>query len=121
MSKQMTISAGLAVIALTLVIAGMTGCSSERTVSADGKQPREAALASAASTANPVKASPSASSSGKSGNQLWSESCARCHNMRDPSTYSDVNWSITMHHMRLRADLTGEDSRKILEFLKSAN
>jgi cytochrome c553 len=103
-------------VAVGLAIAGMTGCSGDGTASADGKQP---ILASAA--ADSGKASASASSSDKSGNQLWAETCARCHNMRDPSSYSDVNWSIAVHHMRVRADLNAQDSRKILEFLKSAN
>lgn len=58
---------------------------------------------------------------GASGSQLWSENCARCHNMRSPSSYSDTEWTVVMHHMRLRAKLTSEEHTKILEFLKSAN
>ena len=58
---------------------------------------------------------------GKSGSQLWSENCARCHNMRSPSAYSDAEWSVVMHHMRVRAQLTAEEHKAILEFLKSAN
>ena len=58
---------------------------------------------------------------GKSGSQLWSENCARCHNMRSPSSYSDTEWTVVMHHMRVRANLTAEEHKKILEFLKSAN
>lgn len=58
---------------------------------------------------------------GKSGSQLWSENCARCHNMRSPSSYSDAEWTTVMHHMRIRAQLTGQEQRAILEFLKSAN
>lgn len=58
---------------------------------------------------------------GKSGSQLWSENCARCHNMRSPSSYSDTEWDVVMHHMRVRANLTSEEHKKILEFLKSAN
>lgn len=60
-------------------------------------------------------------SSGKGGAQLWSENCIRCHNIRSPSTYSDAEWDVAMHHMRIRANLTAEEHRKILEFLKSAN
>ncbi len=58
---------------------------------------------------------------GKGGSQLWSENCARCHNMRSPSSYSDAEWDVVMHHMRVRAKLTPEEHKKILEFLKSAN
>ena len=57
----------------------------------------------------------------KGGSQLWSENCARCHNMRSPSSYSDAEWGVVMHHMRIRAILTAEEHKKILEFLKSAN
>ena len=62
-----------------------------------------------------------AKSSGKGGAQLWTENCIRCHNIRSPSTYSDAEWEVAMHHMRIRANLTAEEHKKILEFLKSAN
>ena len=57
----------------------------------------------------------------KSGAQLWSENCARCHNLRSPSSHSDREWDMLVHSMRVKAGLTGEETRKILEFLKSAN
>ena len=63
----------------------------------------------------------SAMSAGKGGAQLWAESCVRCHNVRSPSIYSDAEWDVAMHHMRIRANLSAEESTKILEFLKSAN
>lgn len=78
--------------------------------------------AGAASTATTT--SPSAQpgeNAGKDGSQLWSENCARCHNMRSPGSYSDAEWDVVMHHMRVRARLTGEEHKAILEFLKSAN
>jgi cytochrome c5 len=59
--------------------------------------------------------------SGKGGSQLWAENCMRCHNVRSPSSYSDAEWEVAMHHMRIRANLTAEEHEKILEFLKSAN
>lgn len=59
--------------------------------------------------------------SGKGSAQLWTENCVRCHNNRSPSTYSDAEWDVAMHHMRIRANLTAEEHRRILEFLKSAN
>ena len=60
-------------------------------------------------------------SAGKGDAQLWAESCVRCHNVRSPSIYSDAEWDVAMHHMRIRANLTAEESTKVLEFLKSAN
>lgn len=63
----------------------------------------------------------SSAATGKGGSQLWAENCTRCHNVRSPSIYSDAEWDAAMHHMRIRANLTAEETTKILEFLKSAN
>ncbi len=57
----------------------------------------------------------------KSGTQLWAENCIRCHNLRPPASYSDAEWEVAMHHMRIRANLTAEEHRKILEFIQAAN
>ncbi len=59
--------------------------------------------------------------SAKGAAQLWSENCSRCHNIRSPNSYSDAQWDVAMMHMRIRANLTAEEHKKILEFLKSAN
>ena len=53
--------------------------------------------------------------------QLWTESCGRCHNIIRPTAYSDSQWEVAMRHMRLRAQLTEEEYKGILEFLKAAN
>lgn len=58
---------------------------------------------------------------GASGAELWAANCARCHNLRSPSEYSDANWEIAGLHMRIRANLTAEEHRAITDFLKSAN
>ena len=58
---------------------------------------------------------------GKSGAQLWSEQCQRCHNVPSPSSYSAAQWEVAMLHMRIRANLTPEQHQKILEFLKSGS
>jgi len=55
------------------------------------------------------------------GSELWAQNCTRCHYARPPEYYSDAQWDVIVHHMRLRANLTGEEARKIAEFLKSAN
>jgi cytochrome c5 len=54
-----------------------------------------------------------------SGQELWSMNCQRCHNMRSPAMYSDAQWEVIVHHMRVRANITGVDARAIAEFLKS--
>ncbi|HAM70520.1 MAG TPA: hypothetical protein DCM86_02640 [Verrucomicrobiales bacterium] len=57
----------------------------------------------------------------KTGAQLWGQNCGRCHNIRSPGMYSDAQWEVAVMHMRVRANLTGEEHRKILAFLKSAH
>jgi len=57
----------------------------------------------------------------KTGVQLWSENCSRCHNMRPPDEYNAAQWAVIVHHMRLRANLTGEEARKITAFLQASN
>jgi cytochrome c5 len=64
---------------------------------------------------------PSAAVPAKAGAQLWAENCTRCHNSRPPDSYSQAQWQTVVHHMRLRANLTGEEARKITEFLQSAS
>jgi nitrate/TMAO reductase-like tetraheme cytochrome c subunit len=65
--------------------------------------------------------SQTSSESSKGSAQLWSENCGRCHNLRNPTSYSDVQWEVAMHHMRVRADLTAVEQHKILEFLEASN
>lgn len=57
----------------------------------------------------------------KSGAQLWGETCNRCHIAPSPADYNDTDWETISLHMRVRANLTEHDSKKIEEFLKSAN
>lgn len=55
------------------------------------------------------------------GARLWRENCIRCHTLRLPDERSDAEWDVIVHHMRVRANLTGEEARLITRFLKSAN
>ncbi len=57
----------------------------------------------------------------QSGAQLWAENCIRCHNIPSPSAYNDTDWETIGLHMRIRANLTAEQQKKIVEFLKTAN
>lgn len=59
--------------------------------------------------------------SAKTGAQIWGENCLRCHNSPSPDTFSDVEWDVAGLHMRIRANLTAEETRKVIEFLQSAN
>ena len=53
--------------------------------------------------------------------QLWTENCTHCHNARDPRSFTDAEWTVALHHMRVRANLTAEEHRAILEYLKASN
>jgi hypothetical protein len=55
------------------------------------------------------------------GVKLWSDVCARCHNMRDPREFRDDQWQVIVSHMRVRAGLTGQDARDMLAFLQASN
>ena len=57
---------------------------------------------------------------GLTGEQLWSNNCVRCHNIRPPTMYGNAQWDVIVHHMRLRANITGQEQRAIVEFLKSS-
>ena len=55
------------------------------------------------------------------GAKTWADNCARCHNMRDPKDLRDDQWTTTVFHMRVRAGLTGQQTRDILTFLQQSN
>ncbi len=55
------------------------------------------------------------------GAQSWSDNCARCHNMRDPTEFRDDLWRPIIGHMRIRAGLSGQQARDVLAFMQSSN
>jgi len=55
------------------------------------------------------------------GAQTWANTCARCHNMRDPKELRDDQWRAAIAHMRVRAGLTGQEARDVLIFLQGSN
>lgn len=57
----------------------------------------------------------------KSGAQLWGENCIRCHNSPSPTDFSDEQWKTIGLHMQVRANLTMNETEKIIDFLKMAN
>ncbi len=57
--------------------------------------------------------------SAQSGSALWSNNCTRCHNSPPSSAYTNEQWEVIGTHMKIRANLTDEDAKKIVEFLKS--
>ncbi len=57
----------------------------------------------------------------KEGAEVWADNCMRCHNIRPLTSYSDAQWEVVVHHMRVRANLTAVEHKAIVEFLKGAN
>ncbi len=57
----------------------------------------------------------------KTGAQLWGENCLRCHNSPSPADYSDAEWATIGMHMRIRNNLTKEETDKIVAFLQTGN
>ncbi len=55
------------------------------------------------------------------GAMQWVDNCGRCHNVRDPKELRDDQWVSTVYHMRVRAGLTGQQTRDILTFLQASN
>ncbi len=55
------------------------------------------------------------------GAKLWSDVCGHCHNIRGANELRDDQWVTTIFHMRIRAGLTGQETRDVLAFLTASN
>ncbi len=55
------------------------------------------------------------------GARVWADNCSRCHNARDPADLRDDQWISTAFHMRMRAGLTGQQTRDVLTFMQDSN
>ena len=104
---NISLVAGAGSFAILAVAIALSGCASSGAKNSTAAQSKPASATKAAST--------------RGGAELWAANCAHCHNIRSPSFYSDAQWDVAMMHMRVRANLTAEEHRKILEFLKSAD
>ena len=62
-----------------------------------------------------------ASGKNRGGGELWEANCRHCHNLRPPQQFNSNQWEILVNHMRVRCGLTGEEVKKITEFLKNAH
>ena len=98
-------------VALALLLAALpwfAGCASDGASKVQGEKPSETAPAEKPAST-------------KGAAQIWAENCSRCHNARSPSSYSDAQWEVIGHHMRVRGYLTAEEQKTIVEFLKAGN
>ncbi|MEW5888690.1 MAG: cytochrome c [Pseudomonadota bacterium] len=55
------------------------------------------------------------------GKKVWTENCARCHEMRDPKDLTDREWPAVIRHMRIRGGLTGQEERDLFELFIKGN
>lgn len=78
-------------------------------------------LSAAALRAGDGKATEGKGTDGVDAAKLWAQTCTRCHNSRPAKSFSDAQWDVIVHHMRVRANLTGGEARIIAEFLKDGN
>ena len=53
-----------------------------------------------------------------SGAELYSIHCNRCHAERYPTERTAAQWKTIMLHMQVRANLPGEQARRILQYLQ---
>ena len=98
--------AGSAALVLGGFAIVLAGCSSPSATTGNAAAPTAAKKSAAAN---------------QSGATLWAQNCGHCHNMRSPDSYSDAQWDVAMLHMRIRANLTANEHKQILAFLKSAH
>lgn len=83
-------------------------------VACGAHRPQAGGLANAISNATAIKGA-EVTSFGSA--ELWDMNCARCHNLRSRAEYSPAQWAVVVNHMRIVADLPGEDYRALLEYL----
>ena len=100
-------------IAVTTAVASVTsGCQ---------KGQSSAEITMAGDTSGPTPIAMREEAQKMAGALAWSQNCMRCHNLRNPNERSDREWDVSVHHMRVRANLTAEEHRLIVRFLQSAN
>jgi cytochrome c5 len=107
----MIINSGIILASLIIAGCAMSGRSSDT----------GAATGPATGTAPATAAAAPKAISEKGGAELWGQTCGHCHNIRSPSSYGPAQWEVIVYDMRVRANLTGEEQRKITEFLKAAS
>ncbi len=55
------------------------------------------------------------------GAQVYSTTCARCHNIRLSSERTDREWMAIVAHMRARANMSKSHAAAVLAFLQATN
>jgi len=71
--------------------------------------------------AAPAEAQRSSAEDVQEGAGVYGATCGRCHYARSPLEHSDRDWVLIINHMRVRANLTGKQTRSVLAFLQATN
>ncbi len=71
--------------------------------------------------ATPHGASAQNSDAVAEGARVYGATCGRCHNPRSPLERTDRDWVTIVNHMRVRANLTGQQVKAVLAFLQAIN
>ena len=87
------------------------GCASENASKAE----KPANQIAAADSSNKT---PTVSPRKRSGAELYSMNCNRCHQERYPTERTAAQWRTILLHMRVRANLPAEQARTILQYLQ---
>ncbi len=80
-----------------------------------------AAVVLFAATLAPSPADAQESEAIAEGARVYGAMCGRCHNPRSPLERSDRDWVTIINHMRVRANMTGDQVRSVLAFLQATN
>ncbi len=62
---------------------------------------------------------PSELTAQRSGAEIWSQACGRCHLIQPTNRYTVERWEGIMVQMQMYANLTDDETEAILEFLKA--
>ena len=54
------------------------------------------------------------------GADVLANNCTRCHNLREPAELSNNAWKLSIQHMRVKANLTGQETRDVLAFIQES-
>lgn len=55
------------------------------------------------------------------GEQVYKNTCGKCHSERAPKERTDAEWKLLVTQMRVAAALTAEEARKVLQYLQDNN
>ena len=55
------------------------------------------------------------------GAKVYAWNCGSCHSERRPKEHSDAEWDVIMTHMRVRANMTAEQAKAVLQYLQENN